>query len=103
MSCDSDLALATTRGKRAMQRLRFVLFFFLLLPAIWWVRMPPRVEAQQLAAPGPTDVKTINPTFTTIDVPGDWGSVGISGINTAGEMVGTFAKANNGENVHSFK
>ena len=61
------------------------------------------VSPQQTAPTTSANIKAINPTFTTIDVPGGWGSVGVSGINTAGEMVGTFAKANNGENVHSFK
>jgi len=37
-----------------------------------------------------SDLKTINPTFTTIDVPGA-GETFVQGINTAGNMVGNYA------------
>jgi probable HAF family extracellular repeat protein len=103
MSCDSDLALAAARGKRATRQLRFVLFSLVLVLAMRWVRIPTPVEAQEPAAPGPSDVKSVNPTFTTIDVPGDWGVTGVSGINSFGNMVGIYAKNNGGAGVHSFE
>ena len=37
-----------------------------------------------------SNVKTINPTFTTIDVPGA-GETFVQGINTARNMVGNYA------------
>src|SRR5207237_2584162 len=50
-----------------------------------------------------SNVKTINPTFTTIDVPGNWAVTGVRGINTAGGMVGVFALTNEStSHVHSF-
>src|SRR6266704_6826511 len=47
----------------------------------------------------PTDI-TSQLTFTSIDVPGA-GFVGAEGINTAGDIVGYYAKTNNGP-FHSF-
>ena len=47
-----------------------------------------------------SNVKTINVTFTTIDVPGAV-ETGIAGINTAGEMVGFYANSVGGS-LHSF-
>ncbi|HZQ21466.1 MAG TPA: hypothetical protein VFA89_01585 [Terriglobales bacterium] len=40
-------------------------------------------------------IKTIFPTFTTIDLPGA-GVTGISAINKAGDMVGSFGQSNSG-------
>jgi probable HAF family extracellular repeat protein len=56
-------------------------------PLLCLVVLAPLLDAQ-------TDVKTINPTFTTIDVPGNWGLNDVRGINTAGDMVGAYATSN---------
>ncbi|HZQ69178.1 MAG TPA: hypothetical protein VFA68_11720 [Terriglobales bacterium] len=45
-------------------------------------------------------IKTIFPTFTTIDVPGA-GVTGVQGVNTAGDMVGVYAPMNTGP-AHAF-
>jgi probable HAF family extracellular repeat protein len=43
---------------------------------------------------GQQDVRTVNVTFTTIDVPGA-GYTGVFGINSAGEMVGNYGQNTN--------
>ncbi len=48
----------------------------------------------QAGAPS-SNIKTIYPTFTTIDVPGA-GVTGVQSINTAGDMVGVYAPMNRG-------
>ncbi len=67
------------------------LAFFLVL--LLWV---PLVIGQSSAP----NRKTINPTFTTIDVPGALQTV-ITGINSAGEMVGWYSNSDSGS-YHSF-
>src|SRR6266568_3120308 len=47
------------------------------------------------------NVKNINVTFTTIDVPGA-GVTGVYGINSAGEMVGYYGSDSNDPNKHGF-
>ena len=47
-----------------------------------------------------TNVTTITPTFTTIDVPGAMQTV-VTGINSAGEMVGWYSTSDSGP-YHSF-
>src|SRR6266568_8925698 len=47
------------------------------------------------------NVKNINVTFTTIDVPGA-GVTGVYGINSAGEMVGYYCSDSNDPNKHGF-
>jgi len=48
-----------------------------------------------------SNVKTINVTFTTIDVPGA-GVTGVYGINSAGDMVGYYGASSNDLNKHGF-
>ena len=48
-----------------------------------------------------SNVKTINVTFTTIDVPGA-GVTGVYGINSAGDMVGYYGTDSNDPNKHGF-
>ena len=47
-----------------------------------------------------SNVKNITPTFTTIDVPGA-ADTGVSGINTPGEMVGSYTYSKDGDS-HGF-
>jgi uncharacterized membrane protein len=48
-----------------------------------------------------TDVKTINVTFTTIDVPGA-GLTQVYGVNSAGDVVGFYSTGYNDPNDHGF-
>ncbi len=48
-----------------------------------------------------SNVRAINVTFTTIDVPGA-GVTGIYGINSAGDMVGYYGTNSNDPNKHGF-
>lgn len=48
-----------------------------------------------------SNVKTIHPTFTTIDVPGA-GVTGVYGINSAGDMVGYYGATSNDPHKHGF-
>lgn len=48
-----------------------------------------------------SNVKTINVSFTTIDVPGA-GVTGVYGINSAGDMVGYYGTDSNDPNKHGF-
>ncbi len=61
------------------------------------------ISALLLCAPllfAQSKLKTITPTFTTIDVPGALQTV-ITGINSAGEMVGWYSNSDSGP-YHSF-
>jgi probable HAF family extracellular repeat protein len=49
----------------------------------------------------PPAIRTIYPTFTTIDVPGA-GVTSVQGINTGGEMVGLYGASNNEQGTQGF-
>ena len=72
--------LPTTLRKQALT----VLLFVLCVPLTY----------SQAEAPG-NAIKTIYPTFRTIDVPGA-GVTGVSAINKFGDMVGDFGQSNSG-------
>src|SRR5690349_2112659 len=67
-------------------RMQALAFLFLILCAALAFS-----QERGTAAP----IKTIFPTFTTIDVPGA-GVTGISAINKVGDMVGSFGQSNSG-------
>jgi len=72
----------------ALTPLRMQAVVFLL-----FVLCVPRAHSQKQGAATP--IKTIFPTFTTIDVPGS-GVTGVSGINKLGDMVGVFGQSTSG-------
>lgn len=80
------LGSATTRLRK--QGFTLLLLVFCVLPA--------HAQEEEPAA----QIKTIFPTFTTIDVP-EAGVTSVQSINTAGDMVGVYASMNTGP-AHAF-
>jgi len=77
-----------------------VLLVILALPLLW-VRPGGARPNEAQSSSSQSAIKTIYPTFTTIDVPGA-GVTGVYGINSAGDMVGYYGANSNAPHTHGF-